>query len=126
MAKTSLTAAAQRPLSPAIFYSLLALADGPKHGYAIMKEAEAVTDGQVVLGPGLLYGTLKRLLKDKLIVETRERPARALDDERRRYYALTALGRQVLAAEVARLTKAVRLAGQKARPAKAEAAHGDA
>lgn len=114
MAKTSATAEDFLPLSPAVFYSLLALADGPKHGYAIMKEAEAVTDGQVVLGPGLLYGTLKRLLKEKQIVETSERPARALDDERRRYYALTAFGRQVLAAEVGRLAKAVRLAGRKA------------
>jgi DNA-binding PadR family transcriptional regulator len=107
------------PLSPTLFYMLLALADGPKHGYAIMKEVEATSDGQLVLGPGSLYGSLKRLLKTKLIRETTpaERPIPALDDERRRYYALTAFGRQVLAREVERLAKVVRLAQRKAAAA---------
>lgn len=104
----------QLPLSPALFYMLLALADGPKHGYAIMKEVETTSDGRLVLGPGSLYGSLKRLLKAKLIRETRERPIPALDDERRRYYALTDFGRQVLGREVERLAKAVRLAQRKA------------
>ena len=102
------------PLSPAVFYILLALPDGPKHGYAIMKEVEEMTEGRITLGPGSLYGSIKRLLKDRMIAETDHRPVRALDDERRRYYVLTDYGRQVLAAEVDRLASAVRLAGQKA------------
>ena len=102
------------PLSPAMFYILLALADGPKHGYAIMKEVEEMTGGQITLGPGSLYGSIKRLLKDKVIAETDHRPIRALDDERRRYYQLTDHGRRVLAAEVERLASAVRLAQEKA------------
>ena len=102
------------PLSPAMFYILLALPDGPKHGYAIMKEVEEMTGGKITLGPGSLYGSIKRLLKDKLIAETDHRPVRALDDERRRYYILTAYGRWVLAGEVERLASAVRLAQKKA------------
>lgn len=102
------------PLSPAVFYILLALPDGPKHGYAIMKEVEEMTGGKIMLGPGSLYGSIKRLLKDKMIAETDYRPVRALDDERRRYYILTDYGRQVLSAEVDRLASAVRLAQQKA------------
>lgn len=101
------------PLSPAVFYILLALPDGPKHGYAIMKEVEEMTGGKITLGPGSLYGSIKRLLKDRMIAETDHRPVRALDDERRRYYVLTDYGRQVLAAEVDRLASAVRLAAQK-------------
>ncbi|HET6596336.1 MAG TPA: PadR family transcriptional regulator [Anaerolineales bacterium] len=102
------------PLSPATFYILLALPDGPKHGYAIMKEVEQMTEGKITLGPGSLYGSIKRLLQDNMIVETDHRPIRALDDERRRYYALTDYGRQVLAGEVQRLASAVRLAQKKA------------
>lgn len=102
------------PLSPAMFYILLALPDGPKHGYAIMKEVEEMTGGRITLGPGSLYGSIKRLLKDGMITETEHRPVRALDDERRRYYVITDHGRRVLAAEVDRLARAVRLAQQKA------------
>lgn len=102
------------PLSPAMFYILLALPDGPKHGYAIMKEVEEVTDGRITLGPGSLYGSIKRLLQAKMIVETDQRPIRALDDERRRYYQLTDYGRRVLVGEVNRLASAVRLAQEKA------------
>lgn len=102
------------PLSPAMFYILLALPDGPKHGYAIMKEVEEMTGGRIALGPGSLYGSIKRLLKDGMIAETGQRPVRALDDERRRYYILTEFGQRVLAAEVDRLASAVRLAQQKA------------
>jgi DNA-binding PadR family transcriptional regulator len=102
------------PLSPAMFYILLALPDGPKHGYAIMKEVEEVTEGRITLGPGSLYGSIKRLLQAKMIVETDQRPIRALDDERRRYYQLTDYGRQVLVSEVHRLASAVRLAREKA------------
>lgn len=102
------------PLSPAMFYILLALPDGPKHGYAIMKEVEQMTEGKITLGPGSLYGSIKRLLQEKMIVETDQRPIRALDDERRRYYTLTDYGRQVLVGELERLASAVRLAQKKA------------
>ena len=102
------------PLSPAVFYILLSLPDGPKHGYAIMKEVEEMTGGKITLGPGSLYGSIKRLLQDGMIVETDHRPIRALDDERRRYYQLTDYGRTVLAGEVDRLASAVLLAKKKA------------
>ena len=101
------------PLSLAMFYILLALPDGPKHGYAIMKEVEEMTGGKITLGPGSLYGSIKRLLRAKMIEETGYRPIRALDDERRRYYTLTDYGRQVLVSEVDRLASAVRLAKKK-------------
>ncbi|MFN2123645.1 MAG: PadR family transcriptional regulator, partial [Candidatus Promineifilaceae bacterium] len=87
------------PLTPSVFHILLALADGEKHGYAIMREVENSTAGRVSMGPGTLYGAIKRLLKSGLIAETAERPDPALDDARRRYYALSGLGRDVLAAE---------------------------
>ncbi|MDX1436423.1 MAG: PadR family transcriptional regulator [Anaerolineales bacterium] len=92
------------PLTPAVVNILLALADGEKHGYAIMQEVETITDGQMTMGPGTLYGALKRLLEMGLVAESDERPDPALDDERRRYYRLTPLGQQVLAAEVKRLS----------------------
>jgi DNA-binding PadR family transcriptional regulator len=101
------------PLTPAVFHILLALADGEKHGYAIMQEVEAVTAGQVTMGPGTLYGSIKRMLKASLIVETDERPDPALDDARRRYYELTAYGRAALNAEAERLARAVREAERK-------------
>jgi DNA-binding PadR family transcriptional regulator len=91
------------PLTPAVFNILLALADGEKHGYAIMLEVEGNTDGQVKMGPGTLYGSIKRMLKAGMIRESDERPDPELDDQRRRYYALTGLGRRVLEAEARRL-----------------------
>jgi DNA-binding PadR family transcriptional regulator len=91
------------PLTPAVFNILLALADGEMHGYAIMLEVEANTAGQVKMGPGTLYGSIKRLLKAGLIVECEERPDPQMDDQRRRYYRLTGLGRRVLGAEAQRL-----------------------
>lgn len=91
------------PLTVPVFHILLALADGEKHGYAIMREAEKSTAGRVAMGPGTLYGAIKRLLKNGLIAETAARPDPALDDARRRYYELTARGRDVLAAETERL-----------------------
>jgi DNA-binding PadR family transcriptional regulator len=102
------------PLTPAVFHILLALVGGEKHGYAIMAEVGAATDGQMKLGPGTLYGTIKRLLADDLIEESEDRPDAEMDDERRRYYRLTALGRRVLQAEVGRyanLVKSARRAG---------------
>lgn len=95
------------PLTPAAFHVLLALADRDRHGYAIMQEVEETTDGRVAMGPGTLYGTVKRLLGVGLIEESDERPDSAIDDRRRRYYRLTGLGRRVAAAEAARLEGAV-------------------
>jgi DNA-binding PadR family transcriptional regulator len=95
------------PLTPAMLHVLLALADGDKHGYAIIKEVSRRTDGDVQLGAGTLYALIKRLLADDLIVETDERPDPALDDERRRYYRLTRFGRDVAIAEVRRLESIV-------------------
>ena len=101
------------PLTPAVFHILLALAEGERHGYAIMQEVAANTQGQVQMGPGTLYGTIKRLLAARLIEESDERPDPQLDDERRRYYRLTALGRKVLNAEVERLAHLVSVARSK-------------
>jgi DNA-binding PadR family transcriptional regulator len=91
------------PLTPAMLHVLLALAEGEKHGYAILKEVSRRTQGEVSLGAGTLYALIKRLLADGLIVETDDRPDPALDDERRRYYRLTGFGRDVAIAEVRRL-----------------------
>ena len=89
------------PLTPAVFHVLVALADGDKHGYAILKEVEERTQGKVRLSSGTLYAIIKRLLNDGLIQELDERPAE--DDERRRYYRLTTFGRQVAVAEAERM-----------------------
>jgi len=101
------------PLTPAVFNILLALADGEKHGYAIMREVEEATDGRVRMGPGTLYGSLDRMLKAGLIEESENRPIPSRDDERRRYYRLSGFGRRVLQAEASRLSKAVRMARAK-------------
>ena len=90
------------PLTPAIAHILLALADQERHGYAIMQEVEQLTGG-TRMGPGTLYGTIKRMLSAGLIEEADERPDPELDDERRRYYKITRLGTQVLEAESARM-----------------------
>src|SRR6187551_2220433 len=80
---------AMLPLTPAVFHILLALADGEKHGYGIMKEVTQRTEGQMRMGPGTLYGSIGRMLASGLIEETGERPDPEMDDERRRYYHLT-------------------------------------
>lgn len=98
------------PLTPAVFHILLALADQERHGYAIMSEVTATTEGQIKLGPGTLYGTIKRLLEARLIEESDERPDAEMDDERRRYYRLTDFGRQVLQAEVQRFSRMIKAA----------------
>ena len=91
------------PLTPAVFHILLALADGEKHGYAIMQEVEAISHDQIKMGPGTLYGSIKRMIANGLIEEVDERPDLNLDDQRRRYYQLTGLGSAVLSAEAQRL-----------------------
>ncbi len=101
------------PLTPAVFQILLVLSDGERHGYAIMKEVEASTSGRMRLGPGTLYRSIKRMLADGLIEQCEERPDPELDDERRRYYRLTALGRRVAGAEAERLAGLVQLARAK-------------
>jgi len=101
------------PLTPAVFHILLALADGERHGYAIMQEIQRDTSGRVRMGPGTLYGTIKRLITIGFIVETDTKSEKPLTDERRRYYRLTELGQQVVVAEAARLAAAVDLAHAK-------------
>ena len=101
------------PLAPAVFHVLLALADGEKHGYAVMKEVRTRTNGTVSLSASTLYGIVKRLLENGLIEESDERPDPALDDERRRYYGLTTLGRAVAIAESRRLEATLGIARAK-------------
>ncbi len=102
-----------QPLTPAVFHILLALADGEKHGYAIMKDVESQTSGQMKMGPGTLYGSIKRMLAAGLIEESGQRPDPEMDDERRRYYRLTGLGQTVVSAESQRLAGLVNVARQK-------------
>jgi DNA-binding PadR family transcriptional regulator len=99
------------PLPSATLHILVALGAGEKHGYAIMRDVEALSDGHVRMGPGTLYGSVKRMLNDGLIEEAEERPDPELDDQRRRYYRLTGLGERVCAAELQRLEMLVRRAG---------------
>jgi DNA-binding PadR family transcriptional regulator len=101
------------PLTAPSFHVLVALADGEKHGYAILKEVKRRSGGRVTLTAGTLYGVIRRLLADGLIVESDERPDPALDDERRRYYRLTAFGRDVATAETERLAAMVDMARAK-------------
>ena len=107
------------PLTPAVFHILLALADTERHGYAIIKEVEGLTEGRMRLGPGTLYGSIKRMLEEGFIEESDERPDPSLDDERRRYYRLTEFGRRVAVAEAKRLEKVVSAARTKKLLAKA-------
>jgi DNA-binding PadR family transcriptional regulator len=101
------------PLTPVALNILLALADGERHGYGIMLEVRQRTGGRVRLGPGTLYGAIKRLKGGGVIEESRERPDPEADDERRRYYRLTGFGGEVLAAEVERLEGLVHAARRK-------------
>lgn len=95
------------PLTPAMFHILLAVADGEKHGYAILKEVARRTDGKVQLSAGTLYGNLARLEGSGMILESDRRPEVGLDDERRRYYRLTEFGREVAIAEARRMEEAL-------------------
>ena len=101
------------PLTPPVFHILLALADEERHGYGIMQDVARQTDDALQLGPGTLYGCLKRMLAAGLVEESDERPDPALDDERRRYYRMTALGKRAVRAEAQRLTCAVMAAKTK-------------
>lgn len=98
------------PLSPPEFTILLAVADGEKHGYAIMKEVAAQSEGRTRLGPGTLYGAIKRMLQAGLIEESEERADPESQDERRRYYRLTLEGRRHAEAEARRLAVLLRVA----------------
>ncbi|MDB4885064.1 MAG: PadR family transcriptional regulator [Gemmatimonadetes bacterium] len=104
---------AQLPLTPATFQILLALAQGERHGYAIMREVTERGEGMVRLGPGTLYGSLKRLLDAGLVAEGAERSDPELGDERRRYYRLTEFGLAVVSAEARRLHALVRVARER-------------
>jgi DNA-binding PadR family transcriptional regulator len=101
------------PLSPAAFAILLVLRDGERHGYAILREVNADTQGAVRLLPGTLYNLIRRMLEDGWIAESGERPDPQIDDERRRYYRLTAIGQQVVSQEAERLDQLVSLARQR-------------
>jgi DNA-binding PadR family transcriptional regulator len=105
------------PLPPAVFHILLSLADGERHGYALKREIAARTDGRMRLGPGVLYGSIAKMLAQGLIEESDDRPDPHLDDERRRYYRITAFGRKVAHAEAARMRALVNLATGRFRPA---------
>jgi len=106
------------PISRTAFHVLVAIGPEERHGYAIMHEVARITNGATRLGPGGVYTTIRRLLDDGLIEESDERPDGGVDDQRRRYYRLTGLGRAVVAAEAARLESLV----QAARPWALEAA----
>ena len=101
------------PLSAATFQILMALVDDERHGYAIMREVSERSEGAVRLGPGTLYGSLKRLLETGLVAESGERADPDSDDERRRYYRITKLGLSVARAEARRLEQLVRAARRK-------------
>ena len=111
---------AHLPLPLVTFHVLVALAGEEMHGYAIMQDVAARTDGAVQLGAGTLYRSIHRMLEQGLVVESSERPDPRLDDERRRYYRITPFGTSVARAEMRRLTDLVRLAqatGLRPRPA---------
>jgi DNA-binding PadR family transcriptional regulator len=111
------------PLTPAVLHILLALAREERHGYGIMKQVEADSQGKVTMGPGTLYGSLRRMLDAGLIRESDRRVDRAMDDERRIYYAISALGQTTLAAELERYRQVIAVA-RKSRLAPARFAYG--
>ena len=101
------------PLTPAVFHILLALSSGERHGYGIMKQVEIDSQGKVTMGPGTLYGSLKRMLDAGLVKESDKRVDPELDDERRIYYQITGVGAQALAAELERYQRIVTIAQQR-------------
>ncbi len=98
------------PLSPAVFHILLSLGEGERHGYALKREISLRTGGRLKLRPGVLYGSINKMLELGLIEESDARPDPHLDDERRRYYRITPYGRKVAQAEAARMRELVQLA----------------
>jgi DNA-binding PadR family transcriptional regulator len=98
------------PLPPVTFHILAALSDGDRHGYAIIQDVAARTDGELQIQAGTLYRSIQRMLEQGLVAEPRHRPALGEDDERRRYYRNTPFGRAVAQAEARRLTQMVKLA----------------
>jgi DNA-binding PadR family transcriptional regulator len=101
------------PLSPTTFHILVSLADGPRHGYAVAREVEELTDGRIVMGPGTLYGSLQRMVAAGLIEEADNPGEVGLHSERRRYYRTTPLGAAALRSESDRLLRAVNVAQQR-------------
>ena len=112
MPKTRFDPEQMLPLTPLSFHILLALADADRHGYGIIKEVRERTDGEMNPGAGTLYAAVQRMLDEGLITETDDRPAVG-DDERRRYYRLTEIGRHVARAEALRLARLIRIAAEK-------------
>jgi DNA-binding PadR family transcriptional regulator len=104
------TASHPPPLSPAFFHILLSLGEGERHGYALKREISRRTDGKLKLGPGMLYGSINKMLELGLIEESDDRPDPHLDDERRRYFRITTLGRKAAQAEAARMHDLAKLA----------------
>ena len=101
------------PLTPAVFHILLALSSGERHGYGIMKQVEADSQGKVTMGPGTLYGSLKRMLDAGLVRESDKRVDPEMDDQRRIYYQITGTGAEALAAELQRYQRIVTIAQQR-------------
>jgi DNA-binding PadR family transcriptional regulator len=101
------------PLTPAVFHILLALSGGERHGYGIMKQVETDSQGKVSMGPGTLYGSLKRMLDAGLVRESDKHVDLEMDDERRIYYQITGMGAEALAAELARYQRIVTLAQER-------------
>lgn len=101
------------PLTPAVFHILLALSAGERHGYSIMKQVEADSQGRVTMGPGTLYGSLKRMLDAGLVKESDKRVDPEMDDERRIYYQITGIGAKALTAELERYKRIVTLAQER-------------
>ena len=101
------------PLTPAVFHILLALSNGERHGYGIMKQVEADSQGKVNMGPGTLYGSLKRMLDSGLVRESDKRVDPEMDDERRIYYQITGIGVKALEAELERYQRIVSIAQQR-------------
>jgi len=102
-----------QPLTPAVFHILLALSTGERHGYGIMKQVETDSDGKVTMGPGTLYGSLKRMLDAGLVKESDKRVDPEMDDERRIYYQITGIGAKTLAGELERYKRIVSVAQER-------------
>jgi len=101
------------PLPPVVLHILLSLVEGERHGYALKREIARRTEGKIAVGPGVLYGSISKMLAQGLIEESEDRPDPHLDDERRRYYRVTSFGRRVAEAEIARMRDLVDLAAAK-------------